>query len=152
MYAVIPCVPTREPSAAHGACHSSAWEPCLPRPALPVAGMMPVEAGMGSHGATWALGQGLHGDFWAKPCFWSCPRNFSTSVRWSLVIVLWFSRALQGSGLAAGLLGESAPWTTARPALGWHRAAWEPTLCWPGQGCCSASLLLSPPTPGRSPW
>lgn len=82
----------------------SEW--CLPTPALPAAGMMPVEEVTGSQGATWALGQVLHGDIWAKPCSWSYPWGFFTSLRRSLVIALWTRSALQESGLPEGSLGR----------------------------------------------
>lgn len=115
---------------------------CRASPARPAAGRMPMEAGMGfqgSHGlwASWRyLGQAL---------LLVLPGDVSTSV--SLVIALWFSSALQGSGLPEGLPG-AGPRGTQLHLLWGAEAAWEP--CCAGQDKGSAQPPLPPAVPANT--
>lgn len=132
----------------HGACQGRARGPCpFPAEALPAAGRMPREAGMGFHGGTRAPGHGLHGATWAKPCFWSYPRDFSTSV--SPVMALWFSSALQG--LQKGSMGTEAHGAQLPLLWGGRGHSGSPRCAGQDKALLSLTCLLLPlPTPGRS--
>lgn len=139
------CLPARKPSAAHRACQGPCVVRVPPLPSLPLAccpwkqRQAPTEyffMETSGPSASWRhLGLAF---------FLVLPKGvFSTSVRWCLVRALWFSSALQGSGLPAGSLGRDAPWHTAPHTLGW--------LC--GSQCCAGpgEGAAQPPLPPSLP-